>query len=168
MSIREALLPEFDQEMAITRRTLERVPDGKSEWKPHATSGELGWLAGHVATLPGVAKITITQDEVDLANPASVGGAMPPQKPITTEERLQLFDKLVAEARAVISQASDAEFTKPWTLLMGGKKLFTVPKEKVIRSFFMNHLIHHRAQLCVYLRLNDIPYPPIYGPAPDA
>ena len=167
MAIREALLPEFDQEMAITRKTLERIPDGKSEWRPHAKSGALGWLAGHVATLPGLAKVTITQDEVDLADPASVGAARPPQGPITREERLELFDKLVAEARAAISETSDAEFMKPWTLLNGGQKLFTIPKANVIRSFFMNHLIHHRAQLGVYLRLNDIPVPSTYGPSAD-
>ncbi len=165
MAIKEALLPEFDQEMASTRKTLERVPEDKLGWKPHEKSGTLGWLAGHVATLPGWATMTIRQDELDLA-PGGQSPA-PPQAPKTTKELLAVFDKSVADARAAISGTSDAEFMKPWTLLKGGQKLMTLPKAAVMRSFVMNHLIHHRAQLGVYLRLNNVAVPSIYGPSAD-
>src|ERR1700674_5316680 len=143
MALKEALLPEFDQEMAITRKTLERVPDDKFAWKPHEKSSTLGWLAGHVATLPGLAKITITQDEL---GPAPGGQASAPQAwaaPKNRKELLEAFDKSVAEARAAISETSDADFMKPWSLLKGGQKLMTMPKASVMRSFVMNHLIHH-------------------------
>jgi DinB superfamily len=136
MAIKEGLLPEFDQEMANTRKTLERVPDDKLAWKPHEKSGTLGWLAGHVATLPGLAKIAITQGELDMAQPSH--GLAPPSNKTRTE-LLEVFDKSVAEARAAISETSDAEFMKPWTLLKNGQKLLTVPKATVMRSFVMNH-----------------------------
>ena len=167
MAIREALLPEFDQEMASTGKTLERVPDDKFAWKPHEKSGTLGWLAGHVATLPGLVEKAITQDELSFPPagqaPAAPAWAAPPNR----KELLEAFDKLVAEARAAIAETSDADFMKPWTLRKGEQKLISMPKAAVVRSFFMNHLIHHRAQLGVYLRLNDIPVPSIYGPSAD-
>jgi len=165
MAIKEALLPEFDQEMSNTRKTLERVPDEKFDWKPHEKSGTLGWLAGHVATIPMWATMTISKDELDLA-PAGQPH-QPPPAPRNRKELLDTFDKLVGEARSAIADTSDGDFMKPWTLLKGGQKLMTMPKAVVMRSFVMNHLIHHRAQLGVYLRLNNVPVPSIYGPSAD-
>ena len=165
MAANEALLAEFDQEMAGARKTLERVPGDKFEWRPHEKSGTMGWLAGHLANIPTWASMTIGQDELDLAP----GGESqpPPQAPANVEELLANFDKNVTEARAAIAGASDEELMKTWSLLQNGKTMLTMPKAVVLRSFVMNHLIHHRAQLGVYLRLNDLPVPSIYGPSAD-
>ena len=165
MAINQALLPEFDHEMANTRKTLERIPDDKLGWKPHEKSMTLGRLAGHIAELPGWGAITVNQDSIDVA---PVGA--PPQTGVTAKSRqeaLDMFDAKVAEARAAIAGASDEQLMQPWSLLMGGKSVFTMPKVAVLRGFVMNHTIHHRAQLGVYLRLNDIPVPSIYGPSAD-
>lgn len=161
MSLSEALLPEFDQEMGNTRKTLERVPVEKFGWKPHEKSMTMGQLAIHVATIPGWGVVAIAQDSFDVAQPH--------QPPVVTtrEELLTLFDKGVAEARASIASAKDEQFFKPWSLLSGGKTIFTLPRTAVLRSMVMNHLIHHRAQLGVYLRLNNVPVPAIYGPSAD-
>jgi len=165
MSISKALLPEFDQEMANTRKTLERVPDDKPDWKPHQKSMTMARLAGHVAEMPGWAVFTIEKDSLDIA---PVGA--PPQQGATAKSRrenLEMFDKNVAAARAAIAGASDDRLLKPWSLLMGGKTIFTMPRIAVLRGMVMNHTIHHRAQLGVYLRLNNIPVPAIYGPSAD-
>ena len=165
MSISAMLLPEFDQETASTRRTLERVPVEKLDWSPHPKSGTMGWLAGHLSQIPGWATLTIGQDELDLAP-----GGQPAESPAPPRDRAELlagFDQKVAEARAAIEGASDAEMMKPWSLLQNGKVMLTMPKAAVLRSFVMNHLVHHRAQLGVYLRLNDIPVPSVYGPSAD-
>lgn len=165
MGMSQGLLGEFDYEMDATRKTLERVPEGKFDWKPHPKSGTLGWLASHLAELPGWAAITLQQDSFDMAPP---GGAPAKTEPARTrEELLERFDRSRAEARAAIAATSDAEFGKSWALLQGGKTLFQMPKIAVLRSFVMNHLIHHRAQLGVYLRMNDVPVPAIYGPSAD-
>ena len=142
MAISEALLPEFDQEMANTRRVLERVPENKFEWRPHQKSGTMGWLAGHVAGLPGWTSMTINADELDLA-PGGKPMEQPPP-PTSRSEILAMFDKNASEARAAIAGATDSEFMKPWSLVKGGSKLLTLPKAAVLRSFVMNHLIHHR------------------------
>ena len=165
MAISESLLPEFDHEMANTRKTLERVPDGKSDWKPHDKSMAMGGLATHLSNIPTWAVYTIAQDSLDLAP----GGEPLPPTPIagSQAELLANFDENVAKARAAIAGASDAELFKPWTLMTNGNTILTLPKVAVLRSFVMNHLIHHRAQLGVYLRLNDIPVPSIYGPSAD-
>ena len=165
MAISDSLLPEFDQEIAGARRTLERVPDDKFDWQPHPRSGTMVWLAGHLANLPSWAPLTINQDELDLAPGGKQMDSPPP--PADTAELVATFDRHAAEARAAIAGASDAELMKPWTLLSNGQTLMTLPKVAVLRSFVMNHLIHHRAQLGVYLRLNDIPVPSIYGPSAD-
>jgi uncharacterized damage-inducible protein DinB len=165
MTLSEGLLPEFDQEMASTRKTLERVPDGRFGWKPHEKSMTLGRLASHVAESPGWAATTIETDSLDLASPGA-----PPFKPITADTRqevLAIFEKNIAAARAAIAGASDDHLAKPWSLLMGGKTILTLPRMSVLRTFVMNHTIHHRAQLGVYLRLNNIPLPAIYGPSAD-
>lgn len=161
MAIAQALLPEFDQEMANTRKTLERVPDSKWDYKPHPKSGTMGWYAGHLANLPSWPIFTIRQDELDLAQPFDT----PSTK--NRAEVLAVFDKNVADARQAIAGASDQELMKPWSLKKGGQTLMTLPKVAVLRGFVMNHIIHHRGQLTVYLRLNDIPVPALYGPSGD-
>ncbi len=165
MAIAEVLLPEFDQEAAGVRRTLERVPADKFEWRPHEKSGTMIWLAGHLANLPQWAVLTMADDELDLA---PGGESMPlPPTPVSVDDLVATFDRHAAAARAALAAASDADFMKPWSLLNNGTVLMTLPKAAVIRSFVMNHLIHHRAQLGVYLRMNDVPVPSIYGPSAD-
>jgi len=161
--IAESMLPEFDREMANTRRVLERVPDDKFDWTPHPKSGKLGWLAGHVANIPSWGAMTIQKDSIDIGP----GAATPPAAPKTRSELLAVFDKNVAETRAAIAGANDSQMMAPWSLMSGSQTIFTMPKAAVLRAFVMNHLIHHRAQLGVYLRLNDIPVPAIYGPSAD-
>ena len=161
MSISQTLLPEFDQEMATTRKALERAPNDKFDYKPHPKSMTLVRLVSHLCHLPWWAVVTIKHDRLDLA-------AMPPNAPVTSvEDALAEFDKNVAEAREAIADCSDEEWMHPWTLAMGEKALFTLPKVAVVRTFVMSHNVHHRAQLGVYLRLNDIPVPSVYGPSAD-
>ncbi|MBC8029675.1 MAG: DinB family protein [Pyrinomonadaceae bacterium] len=165
MGLSESILPEFDHEMANTRKTLERVPHDKSDWKPHEKSMGMGDLATHLGNIPTWVNYTIDQDSLDLAP----GGEPLPsaEPPKSQEELLATFDSNTAKARAAIAGVSDAELFKPWTLMSNGNTILTMPKIAVLRSFVMNHLIHHRAQLGVYLRLNDIPVPSIYGPSAD-
>ncbi len=165
MTIAQTLLQEFDQEMANTRRTLERVPEDKFEWKPDPKSMSMGRLAQHVAELASWGTETMTKESLDL-DPEGKGFTPPPMVK-SRKELLDLFDKNVKESRGAIEKSSDADFMKPWTLLMNKKVLMTMPRTAVMRSFVMNHVIHHRAQLGVYLRLNDLPVPAIYGPSAD-
>jgi len=159
------MLPEFDREMANTRKTLERIPEDKLDWKPHEKSTTMRGLATHLSNLVGWAVHTIEKDELD-ASPA--GGEPLRAKPVeSVQEALETFDKNVAAARAAIAGASDEHLMKPWTLMMGGKTIFTQPRMGVLRGFIMSHSIHHRAQLSVYLRLNDVPVPALYGPSAD-
>jgi uncharacterized damage-inducible protein DinB len=165
MSIAESILPEFDQEMAGTRKTLERIPDEKLDWKAHPKSNTIGWVAMHLAQLPGWAVLTLTQDSLDI-NPT--GGKPYRTPPASSRQQvLDEFDRNVAEARRVIASTSDEDFMKPWSLLDGGKTVLTMPRAAVMRGFVLNHIIHHRAHLCVYLRMNDIPVPALYGPSAD-
>ena len=165
MALKDALLPEFDHEMANTRKTLERVPDDKHAWKPHSKSGTMGWLANHIATMVGWTADVIEKESFDVSPAAGSPPAMP--KTENRRQLLEVFDSSVARARAAISGAGDAQLMQPWSLLSGGKPIFTMPRAMVLRGFVMNHVIHHRAQLGVYLRLNDIPVPSIYGPSAD-
>ena len=165
MKISQSLLPEFDAEMANTRKTLERVPDDKFNFKPHPKSAEMGWLANHLANLVSWTSITFQTDSLDIE---PVGGS--PYRAdlaVNTKGVLEVFDKNLAAARAALESATDEQFMQNWTLLKGGKTVMTLPKVAVMRSFVMNHLIHHRAQLTVYLRLNDVPVPSLYGPSAD-
>lgn len=161
MPLNQALLPEFDHEMANTRKSLERVPDNKLGWKPHNKSMSMGGLATHLATINHWAEAIIAQDSFDVSN-------APPQPEMkSNKEIVDTFDKNTAAARKAIAGAADDALMKPWSLLSKGQNIFTLPRIAVLRSFIMNHTIHHRAQLGVYLRLNDIPVPSIYGPSAD-
>jgi len=165
MRLSEALLPEFDQEMVYTRKTLERVPADKFAWKPHEKSMTMVRLATHLAELPSWAIFTIEKDSLDIAPPGE-----PPYEPSkvdSTQDLLDVFDKNVPLARKAIAGASDELLMKPWSLLAGGHTIFTFPRFTVLRGTVMNHIIHHRAQLGVFLRLNNVPLPAIYGPSAD-
>jgi uncharacterized damage-inducible protein DinB len=165
MAISEALLPEFDQEMTGARTTMERVPADKLDWQPHKKSMTFGRLTQHLAEIPQWAAMTVNTEELDIAPPGGPPFQPPPIG--TKEEMLATFDKFVGEARAAIAGASDEHLMKSWSLLKGGEAMLTMPRIVVLRTFVMNHLIHHRAQLGVYLRLNDVPVPSIYGPSAD-
>lgn len=162
MAMVDVLLPEFDREMANTRRYLERVPDGHFAWKPHAKSRSLGSLAHHLATIPANVGRTMDADSLDLstARPAAAESA-------TQKELLATFDQIVATSRAKLAAATDAQLMLPWTLKFGPKTVFTMPKAAVLRAIVFSHTIHHRGQLGVYLRLKDVPVPAIYGPSAD-
>ena len=161
MALKEMLLPEFDQEAATTRLLLERVPAQDADWKPHPKSASLGALAVHVANLVSWLGMTLTSTELDLA-------VTPTPAPFTTVEALlATFDENVASSRAALAKAVDADFAVPWSLRSGGQVYFTFPRAVIVRSFALSHLIHHRAQLGVYLRLRDVPLPPCYGPTAD-
>jgi uncharacterized damage-inducible protein DinB len=160
VTIAQTLLPEFDQEMMVTRRLLERVPSEKGEWKPHPKSFALGHLAQLVARMPGWMAQTLRKTELDLK--AGGGGYSFEKTPTLLAE----FDKNVREAREAIAATSDADLHVPWSLKMGDRVLFTQPRGEVTRTH-LNHLIHHRGQLTVYLRLVDVPLPSIYGPTAD-
>jgi uncharacterized damage-inducible protein DinB len=166
MSYADAILPEFEQEMANTRKVLERVPEDKLEWRAHAKSNTIGWVANHLAEIPGWVEGTLSQSSWDIA-PA---GGHPYQSPKLASRQaiLALFDQNVAAGRKALAAARDEEMAQMWSLLQAGQPMFTMPRSVVIRSFVLNHTIHHRAILCVYLRLNDIPVPGMYGPSGDA
>lgn len=157
----DALLPEFDHEMTTTRKLLERVPEDRFDWKPHPKSFTLGQLAQHVATIPMWGRMTMSETELDLG----AGGA---QDPIRTRAALlAAFDANAAGTRAALIGKTDAELMVPWTLKSDGHTIFSMPRAGVWRGFVLSHLIHHRGQLSVYLRMHDIPLPSIYGPSAD-
>lgn len=166
MAIRDSFLPEFDHEMETTRKTLERVPEDKPDWKPHDTSMPISRLAGHIAEMVGFGAMTFQGDSFDFAPP----GGKPTMQPTVMTSRkqlLEIFDKNVANTRAAVSKASDEDLQKVWTLMNGGKTFFAMPRITVLRSMILNHIIHHRGQLSVYLRMNKVPVPSIYGPSGD-
>jgi uncharacterized damage-inducible protein DinB len=165
MSLADSLLPEFDQEMAATRRLLERVPEGDARWRPHPKSYTLGDLAVHISRLPLWGRYTMAQTELDLGLPENASIARAEFS--TTAELLERFDRHVREGRAALAPASDADMGVTWTLKNAGTVIFAMPRAAVFRSFVMSHLIHHRGQLTVYLRLRDVPLPSIYGPTAD-
>jgi uncharacterized damage-inducible protein DinB len=165
-SIGKSVIPEYDHEMKVTRTLLERVPEDELTWKPHEKSMTLGRLAGHIAELPRFSMSMIQLDALDFA---PKDGA-PPRKPTIAESRqyvLNLFDEKVAEAREVIASASDEHLGKTWTLSMAGNTIFSIPRVMAVRSMFLNHVVHHRGQLSVYLRLLDVSVPSIYGSSED-
>lgn len=159
MTIAQTFLPEFDQEMATTRRLLERVPSDKGQWKPHPKSFPLAHLAQLVALMPGWLTNILGETSLDLGKAGGYSYE-------TTETLLGLFDKNVREAREALSKASDADLAVSWSLKHGDRVLMTMPRVAVVRQT-INHLVHHRGQLTVYLRLQDVPIPSIYGPTAD-
>jgi uncharacterized damage-inducible protein DinB len=165
MTYAETLLPEFDQEMANTRKVLERIPDDKLDWQAHPKSHTIGWNANHVADLPNWLVEVLTKPSLDIAPVGAEPYVFP--KLTSRQEILELFDRNVATARKAITEVRDEDMGSPWTLSQGGHPLFTMPRSAVVRGVVINHLIHHRAHLCVYLRLNDIPVPGMYGPSGD-
>lgn len=164
MAMRDAILPEFDHEMANTRRTLERVPEDKFTWRPHEKSFTMQFLASHVANLPSWTDVTINQDSIDVG---SDGGDFKTPQASNTKELVEWFDQNVAKAREILANVSDETLMQPWSLLQDGKTVLTMPRIAVLRGFIMSHGIHHRAQLTVYLRLNGVPVPALYGPSAD-
>ncbi len=160
MSIANALLPEFDNEIATTRRLIELIPEADVDWKPHEKSTSMGSLGLHLIRVLTWAPIALQGTEFEVTK----------GDPIKFESRtsvLALFDETAAAARVAIASASDEDYMVTWTLRAGGKQIFAIPRGAVIRSFVLNHLIHHRGQLSVYLRLRDVPLPSIYGPTAD-
>src|SRR5688572_21617148 len=158
----QSLLSELDQEIAWTRRCLELVPDDL-EWRPHPTAMTYRQLAGFIAVLPSWITITVEQDELDLAPP---GGQEPPLLK-TPADIVALFDRNAGPARAALATVSDAAMAAPWKLLRAGKELATWPRGVVVRSSCLNHLVHHRGQLTVYLRMSGVKVPATYGPSAD-
>jgi uncharacterized damage-inducible protein DinB len=163
MGFAKMLLPEFDNEMKTTRRVLERVPEDKMGWKPHDKSMTLGRLAGHLAELPAFGTAILKTDELDFA-----AGGFTPLDSRSRQEVLDVFDANVANTRAALEQANDdSAFGQPWVLRSGERTILNMPRGAVLRAMLFSHIIHHRAQLAVYLRLNDVPVPSIYGPSAD-
>src|SRR5262245_23515096 len=160
MAIKDSLLMEFDHEMATTRKLLERLPDDKLAWKPHPKSMSLGGLGTHLTNLPLWAGTILNDPSFDLANDRTAA------EKTSRAEILGAFDTNTKKARGWIDK-SDAEYMGRWSLLRGGQEVFSLPRIAALRSFVFSHVIHHRGQLSVYLRLNDIPVPAIYGPTAD-
>ena len=165
MTIAELLLPEFDQEMASTRKVLERIPDDKLDWKATPKAQPIGWVGSHLVEIASWVEGTLTSDSWE-THPE---GGEPYRTPILTskEEMLAKFDAAVPVAHAALAKATDESFQQSWSLLAKGKPMFTMPRYTVIRSFIINHTIHHRAFLLSYLRLNGVPIPGMYGPSGD-
>ncbi len=162
MTIAEILLQDFDNEMKGTRTTLERVPENNPDFKCHDKSMPMGRLAVHVATLPRFGITILTTDELDLA-----ASKFPSMVFESREKLLADFDAVAAEARAALAKSTDEDLQKNWKLSWGDKTIADAPRSLLYRSMFFNHIIHHRAQLGVYLRLNNVPVPPLYGPTAD-
>ena len=164
MAIRDSLLPEFDHEMATTRRLFQRIPDADLGWKPHEKSRGLGHLANHIVGIPHWCTLVLGSTVFDVA---TLGPDVRATAPPSVAHLISDFDAKVVAARTALSAAVDPEMLCPWTLKHGDHEVFTLPRVAAIRSFIMNHLIHHRGQLTVYLRLRDVALPSIYGPTAD-
>ncbi|HXT17198.1 MAG TPA: DinB family protein [Gemmatimonadaceae bacterium] len=167
MAFADTIVPEFDQEMRTTRSLLERVPLDKSDWKPHTKSTAMGALAFHLANLAGFGEMIVKQEGRDFGAAAQTSTRANAATERTREELLALFDENVAKSRAALQSLQDKDLGTTWTLSNGGNVIFAMPRAAVIRTLLMNHIIHHRGQLSVYLRLNDVPLPSIYGPTAD-
>ena len=161
-NIASAFIAELEHEAATTRKCLERVPADKFDWKPHEKSMSFGKLAVHVAEMFGWTPATLQHPELDFSK-----FDYKPYEPVTTDDLLEYLDKNVAEAIDTLRNTGDEIFMETWTMRNAEQVYFTLPKVAVMRSFVLNHIVHHRGQLSVYLRLNDIPVPSIYGPSAD-
>lgn len=160
----QAELQEFDREMAATRKTLDNIPEDKFSWRPHQKSMTLAELANHIANLVGFPVQVVEQDSVDLP----VAGTMPPKPlPTTRQEIINKFDANVSASRASLMKLTPESLTQPWNLSRGGKTIVALPRGAMLRMMALNHVIHHRAQLGVYLRLNNVAVPALYGPSAD-
>lgn len=157
----EALLSEFDHEISTTRKLLERVPDDRLTWQPHPKSMSLGALATHLSNIPWWGEMTLARSEFDTA------GIGPRPEGASRAQILETFDRNASKTRALLSGTSDAELMAPWALKRDDQTIFSMPKAAVWRSFVLSHLVHHRGQMSVYLRLLDVPVPSIYGPSAD-
>ncbi len=162
MNLIEPIIAELQQEAATTRKLLERVPPDQFAWKPHEKSMTLGRLAAHIAELYSFANPISTQDELDFAT-----GNYEPFTPANLSELLEKFDKDVADAIEILKTQPDDRLRAAWRMRSGAQVFFEMPRITVLRSFMLNHIVHHRGQLSVYLRLRDVPLPPIYGPTAD-
>ncbi len=165
MRIGQAMIPEFDMEMANTRKVLERIPDEKLNWKIHDKSNTIGWVANHLADIPGWVDMALSHDALDV-EPVAGQPYKSPAEP-TTEAIVAHFDKKVAQARTLLETVEDAKLHETWKLMKQGEEIMAMPRLAVLRTWVLNHTIHHRAHLCVYLRVNDIPVPGLYGPSAD-
>jgi uncharacterized damage-inducible protein DinB len=165
MAIKDALLPEFDHETGATRRLIERVPDADLGWRPHEKSYTMGQLAEHIAGIPRWVALTCNHAAIDIDTVAEADRR--PQQPESTASIIATLDASVAEARRALAEQTDGALMAPWTFRQGGREIFTMPRASVLRSFIMNHMIHHRGQLTVYLRLRNVPLPSLYGPTAD-
>jgi uncharacterized damage-inducible protein DinB len=165
MKMTDLFLAELEREAAGTRRTLERVPEGRNDWKPHEKSMPLGYLAALVARMPAWVAMMIRQDELDMAPKG--GSKYKPQELHTNRELLQSFDDSVLEARKALESTTDEHLLTPWRFLVAGQVVNEQPRHIMLRDAVFNHLAHHRGQLTVYLRLNSAPVPAIYGPSAD-
>lgn len=164
MTISEILLQDFDAEISNTRRTLERVPEGKNDWKCHDKSMKLGTLAMHCASLPLFGSYIMQDDGMDMANPKHPRASF---EFTTREAALKSFDENAKVCRDALAAASDEALSTPWRFSFGDQLIANLPRSATFRMMFFNHLVHHTAQLGVYLRLNDIPVPALYGPSAD-
>jgi uncharacterized damage-inducible protein DinB len=162
MSERDSLLPEIDQEIAATRRVLERVPDAALEWRPHPKSFNLGELATHLSRIPHWGTLILTREAYDLATSGPRAQALPSVAAV-----LDQFDANVREVRKTLVDMTDGQLLQPWMLRRGDRVLMSIPKVSAVRGFVVRHLVHHRGQMTVYLRMNDVPLPPLYGPTAD-
>lgn len=163
MSSKHAILAEFDHEMAVTRRLLERLPDQDFDWTPHPKSFTLGGLATHLAQLPHWGQTILVEPAYDL----TAGSSARAVSCANRDEVLSRFDTHVSEVRNRLVHISNAELAAPWELRRSNQVLMSVPRLAALRSFVINHAVHHRGQLTVYLRMRDVPLPPIYGPTAD-
>jgi uncharacterized damage-inducible protein DinB len=164
MAMKDGLLAQYDHEMATTRRVLERAPESEFAWKPHEKSMSLGELAGHIASMPAWCVITMGAQVFDFVTGGDVVKVV---APASHASMLASFDRDVSRSRAAIAAAGESELLANWTLKNGDQEIFTLPRIATIRSFVLSHMIHHRGQLSVYLRLRNVPVPPIYGPSAD-
>jgi len=166
MSIVQTLLPQLDHEMGTTRRILEVVPNTDAEWKPHPKSSTLRNLVAHIATFPLWQKLVAERAELDLGLPENASVA---QVPFTSrDELIERFDRDAREARTALEPMSDEAMRERWSLKNRGATVLSLPRVAVLRGFILSHMIHHRGQLTVYLRLLDVPLPSVYGPTADS
>jgi uncharacterized damage-inducible protein DinB len=163
MTLKETVLSEFDDEIAMTRRLLERLPAASLSWKPHERSMSLGCLATHLAQIPRWGCSILERDGYDMEHAGDTSADELPDLPAV----LETFDRHASVARRTLVDRADAELTAPWSLSRGDQLIMSLPRVSALRRFVLNHLVHHRGQLTVYLRMHNVPLPPLYGPSAD-